>query len=400
MLLTAAMTSVSAAEADSVSRARVNPYIPSLLFGAGAFGTGVVTHYAYPHSFEASVKSRHMKLPVQFAPLALPWVAKAAGVETRSGWGRMAVSQGAAVAITAGLVEGMKHSVTSLRPDGSDTHSFPSGHTAWAFMGATAAAHELAGTSAWYAMGAYAVASGVAMERVIDGRHYPSDVMAGAGIGIVSTELGYLIGDLIFGRRQLNGITGRDLRGNSNFSFLSLATGLNLPLGRVSSGGQVINRLAALSVAFRGGWAIDERWGVALEAGWLSTPLLFDDGGRKALLKSMNSVGLTVGPTYTCVLSNRLSLTADVAAGYRHNFTPDITDHAIRPGSGTAVGRADMGCVVRFTDRFSTRASVGYEISHYRFTLSPSEQLHITSRSTTSGAAHSLLVSISSRYEF
>lgn len=137
---------------------------------------------------------------VQYLPLALPWIAKAAGVETRSGWVRMAVSQGAATVIMAGVVEGLKHTVRSTRPDGSDRHSFPSGHAAWSFMGATTVARELGPQSWWYTAGAFTVATAVAVERVVDKHHHTIDVIAGAAIGVASAELGYLIGNLCFNR--------------------------------------------------------------------------------------------------------------------------------------------------------------------------------------------------------
>lgn len=52
--------------------------------------------------------------------------------------------------------------------------------------------------SPWYSVGGYAIASGVGLMRVLNNRHWISDVMVGAGVGIISTELGYLFADLIF----------------------------------------------------------------------------------------------------------------------------------------------------------------------------------------------------------
>lgn len=391
--------------ADSVAPGRVpgiNPYVPSLVMGAGLTGLGFGAHYGYPHHFEVTPGHEHGDRGTQFlqyAPLALPWVMKAAGTPTRSGWGRMAVSQGLAAVIMAGTVKGLKSGVTSLRPDGSDTHSFPSGHTAWAFMGATAAAHELAGHSAWYALGAYTVATGVAVERVLDRHHYPADVMAGAGIGIISTELGYILGDIIFGQRQL-AITGRQLRDNNNFSFLSVSTGLNLPVGRIRAGETGIERLPALSAGFRGGWAIDDHWGLGLELGLLSTPLIVDVHHDRTYVKPMTGLGFMVVPYFSCVLSNRISITADVGAGYRKNFALGLDDNAVETGGGTPVGKIDVGCVVRFTHRFSAKATVGYELSRYEFTVNPSTAYSIPAHAVTKGTSQSLLLSVSSRYEF
>lgn len=69
------------------------------------------------------------------------------------------------------------HDEVDDRPDSS---SFPSGHTA------AAVAFTAAVTPAWPAAGAACAtpAAMVALERVQSGAHYPSDVVAGAAIGL------------------------------------------------------------------------------------------------------------------------------------------------------------------------------------------------------------------------
>ena len=67
---------------------------------------------------------------------------------------------------------------------------------------------------------AYAVATGIAVERAVDRHHYPTDIVAGAGIGILSAQLGYWLGDIIFGDRNLD-IRAEGLRLNTNVSYLS-----------------------------------------------------------------------------------------------------------------------------------------------------------------------------------
>lgn len=70
-------------------------------------------------------------------------------------------------------------------------HSLPSGHTAQAFLAATVVHKEFRYKSPWYGIGAYAVASSVAIFRMINDRHWQSDVLVGAGIGILSTHVVY-----------------------------------------------------------------------------------------------------------------------------------------------------------------------------------------------------------------
>ena len=78
-----------------------------------------------------------------------------------------------------------------LRPDSSAYNSFPSGHTAQAFLAANFLRHEYGYKSVWYSIAGYALATGVGVFRVANNRHWISDVLAGAGIGILSSELAY-----------------------------------------------------------------------------------------------------------------------------------------------------------------------------------------------------------------
>ncbi len=83
---------------------------------------------------------------------------------------------------------GLKYAISEKRPNGEDNHSFPSGHTATVFTGA-----ELTRIEYGNAIGAaaYGVATAVGVLRVMNDRHYIHDVLAGAGIGILSAKVGY-----------------------------------------------------------------------------------------------------------------------------------------------------------------------------------------------------------------
>lgn len=81
------------------------------------------------------------------------------------------------------VTHGLKHTVRRERPDGSDNLSFPSGHTAAAFLGA-AFIHQRYGIE--YGVPAYLAASFVGYSRVEAEKHYVTDVLAGATIGFLS----------------------------------------------------------------------------------------------------------------------------------------------------------------------------------------------------------------------
>lgn len=79
----------------------------------------------------------------------------------------------------------LKSSVSRLRP-GHGTHSFPSGHSSMAFTEATLMESNLGPVGG---IPAYGLAAFTAFDRVESGRHYPSDVLAGAAIGTLSAGI-------------------------------------------------------------------------------------------------------------------------------------------------------------------------------------------------------------------
>ncbi|MEO6914374.1 MAG: phosphatase PAP2 family protein [Chitinophagaceae bacterium] len=87
------------------------------------------------------------------------------------------------------LVFPTKKLVGKPRPDSGAPTSFPSGHTAQAFSGATLFCDEFAGHNFWLKVTVYSGASAVGVLRVLNNRHWAGDVIAGAGFGILSAKL-------------------------------------------------------------------------------------------------------------------------------------------------------------------------------------------------------------------
>ncbi|WCP69187.1 LPS assembly protein LptD [Vibrio tubiashii] len=89
------------------------------------------------------------------------------------------------LATTIGIVQAGKYVVGRVRPNSSNTASFPSGHTAAAFSGA---AFLQSRYGAKWGLPAYAAASFVGASRVHGNRHYADDVVAGAGIAFLTNQ--------------------------------------------------------------------------------------------------------------------------------------------------------------------------------------------------------------------
>ena len=164
----------------------------------------------------------------EFAPAVLALGLNVAGVEGRSKLGRFAASAAMSYALMAGIVNPIKYGAKEMRPDGSTANSFPSGHTATAFVSATILHKEYGLTvSPWYSVAGYGIATATGVMRVLNNRHWVSDVLSGAGIGIFATEVAYGLSDLIF---KDKGLKRNDLTTDANLienpSFFSISMGM------------------------------------------------------------------------------------------------------------------------------------------------------------------------------
>lgn len=125
---------------------------------------------------------------VQYVPVAFYLTLDFMGLKAKHSFGeRVAVAAVTYIAVTA-LSQGLKYTVREPRPDTGTRNSFPSGHTMTAFAGAELVRSEYG----WgVGMGAYALATTVGFMRMYNGRHWFNDVLAGAGLGILSARIGY-----------------------------------------------------------------------------------------------------------------------------------------------------------------------------------------------------------------
>jgi hypothetical protein len=171
--------------------------VPTLLIGLGvysAMGGEAISRYKVRE--ERNEHLPHFKCPVDNYLMHVPVLAvyglNAMGIKGKHDFRNRTLLLMKSEMIMAALTFGFKNMTHVERPDNSNAFSFPSGHTAQAFATATFMAKEYKDQSIWYAVGAYGMATTVGAMRIMNNRHWVSDVFAGAGIGILSTNIAYL----------------------------------------------------------------------------------------------------------------------------------------------------------------------------------------------------------------
>lgn len=165
----------------------------------------------------------------QYSNFLSVYALNAAGIKGKNNFKDRTLILATAYLIMGTTVTIIKKTSNEQRPDGTSYNSFPSGHTATAFMGAEFLLQEYKEVSPWYGIAGYAVAAGTGFFRMYNNRHWFSDVVAGAGIGIFSTKIAYwlqpkLKKTLFKNKENFNGVVlpnynGKQLGFGMAFSF-------------------------------------------------------------------------------------------------------------------------------------------------------------------------------------
>ncbi|SHF33660.1 phosphatase PAP2 family protein [Chryseobacterium takakiae] len=135
----------------------------------------------------------HIRLDnyTQFAPGVLVYGLNAIGIEGKHNLRDRSIIYGTSLLISSAVTFPVKHMVKEERPDGSNRLSFPSGHTAMAFASAQFMFREYKDTNFLLGISGYSLAIFTGIYRMLNNKHWLGDVVAGAGVGILSTELSY-----------------------------------------------------------------------------------------------------------------------------------------------------------------------------------------------------------------
>lgn len=123
---------------------------------------------------------------LQFVPVAQIYLGKTFGFKPKNDFQHQTINIIVANAIMGTVVFVAKNITQQERPDQSDNLSFPSGHTATAFTNASLLYYEYKDSNLWYASSGFLFATATGILRIANNKHYTSDVLAGAGIGLVS----------------------------------------------------------------------------------------------------------------------------------------------------------------------------------------------------------------------
>jgi len=148
------------------------------------------THQAVSNRFTGKI---HADDYVQYVPAVAVYGLDFMGVKAKHNLGDRTFLMATSYLLSTASVQTLKYSTTVMRPDGSSALSFPSGHTATSFVGAHLLFKEYKETSPWIGIAGYAVATGTGAMRIYNRRHWVSDVVTGAGIGMLSVEISYLL---------------------------------------------------------------------------------------------------------------------------------------------------------------------------------------------------------------
>ena len=187
---------------DTVKKLHSNPkslIAPAVLitYGAASFAVEGIRNFdfyvqgryhRFTPNFNTSAESYFL-----FAPIVMVYGLNMVGVEGKNRFIDRTALLGLSSVILGGTELGLKHVTHRLRPNLADYYSFPSGHTGAAFLAAEFLAQEYSSKSPVYTVIGYSFAVTTGIFRMANRDHWFSDVVAGAGFGIISTKAAYLV---------------------------------------------------------------------------------------------------------------------------------------------------------------------------------------------------------------
>ncbi|MBR6197921.1 MAG: phosphatase PAP2 family protein [Bacteroidaceae bacterium] len=211
---------------------------------------------------------------VAITPVAATWALKSLGVKSKSSWNRLIVSNSMALAIHVGATQALKHTVKERRPNGENDQSFPSGHTSLAYMSATILSREYGHLSPWVSIGGYGCATATQFMRMRHNSHWVHDTFVGAGIGMMSANLGYFLTDKILGEREIETLESREAYRKRLRKMQNAPSGIRFMMGTEWGTKHVETDNLEMLEDFNGEATVhlSTPYSIGLDASWFLTP--------------------------------------------------------------------------------------------------------------------------------
>ena len=371
MALCCCWGTAKASTVDSLS------FVGAPLIVTGFIMKGEDTHFRSLRNDYAKEFHRPFDNYTQYVPAAVMFGMKAFGVQGRSDWGRMIASDAMSAVIMASVVQSMKHTTNVMRPDGSDNHSFPSGHTAMAFMTATMLTKEYGHISPWIGLGAYTFATSTGLMRIANNKHWLSDVLTGAGIGIISTEVGYYLADLIFKEKGVHHFATNDTFSRYDKpSFLGLYLGINIPLSHYDiNESHEFRTSSGSSAGIEGAYFFNPYIGAGGRFAVSNTHIITNTKGAKSLASdkpkentstaednTFDAVMAMAGPYFSYPITSRWLIGSKLLAGYVSYNKLTLTDGTVVPhNSGVGFG-SGLSISYKARERYGIRFFLDYNL--------------------------------------
>jgi len=170
----------------------------SILLPTVLIGTSLsINHFPLKQTIQQKMRapfngySTHLDDYIQYAPIAMMYGFDLYKTKAEHHvWNQtkfLVISE----ALTGITVLGLKYGLGIQRPDSSSFTSFPSGHTAQAFVTSQVLYNEFKNTNKLIAYSGYLFSTSTGLLRIANNKHWLPDVLLGAGIGIIITNLVY-----------------------------------------------------------------------------------------------------------------------------------------------------------------------------------------------------------------
>ncbi len=187
-------------ENDNSNKIKVTGFIiPGTFLAYGALKPVITGIQQLDDNIMLRVKENHPSFHthtddyLMWVPSASIYVADALNIKSKHSFGEHLLLDAGSIIVTGSIGYAMRKIVGNNKTYNSHDTKFPSGHTANAFRGAEIIHQEFKEKNNLLSYSGYVVATAVGVLRIYNKNHLLTEVLAGAGLGILSTKLTYWV---------------------------------------------------------------------------------------------------------------------------------------------------------------------------------------------------------------